>query len=219
MVAIRREVTRARSSIDALVDPSAPDPVDGPAIAELRLDTERRALRPMTIDDLDEYLGLRSDPEVIRFLGAMDRSLAAARLEADARLWGARGYGLFKVTHRDDGRFLGRVGLKYWEQFHETEVGWTLRHEEWGHGFATEAAAACADWGFRELPVPYLTSCIQPDNARSIAVAERLGMVRLRDDVLDGIPAVGGRTMSGIRVTIYSIARETWMELPQPNRS
>ena len=145
-----------------------------------------------------------------RFLGPMERELATTRLEADARVWADRGHGLFKVTHRHDGRFLGRVGLRYWPQFGETEVGWTLRREEWGSGFATEAAVACTDWGFRELTVPYLTSCIAPENTRSIAVAARLGMAPLRDDVLDGIPAVGGRVVNGIRVTIYAITREDW---------
>lgn len=169
-------------------------------------------MRPLTIDDLDEYLALHSDPEVIRFLGAMDRSLATARLEADERQWEERGCGLFKVTHREDGRFLGRVGLKYWPQFDETEVGWTLRRDEWGHGFATEAAAACAGWGFRVLPVPYLTSCIEPHNARSTAVAERLGMAPLREDVLDGIPAVGGKVVNGIRAVIYGITRRDWAQ-------
>jgi RimJ/RimL family protein N-acetyltransferase len=168
------------------------------------------------MDDLGAYLELHDDPEVARFLGEMDRRLATSRLEADARLWNERGHGLFKVTHRDDGRFLGRVGLRYWPQFGETEVGWTLRAQEWGHGFATEAARACADWGFEELPVPYLTACIQPHNARSIAVAERLGMTPLRHDVLDGIPAVGDQVLDGLAVLIYGIAREEWARRAQP---
>ena len=184
--------------------------------AEPRIETARLELRPMTIEDLEEFLSMHLDPDVARFLGAADRELAASRLEVDARLWRERGHGLFKVTHRDDGRFLGRVGIKYWPQFDETEVGWTLRREEWGHGYATEAARACADWAFRELPVPYLTSCIAPDNARSIAVAERLGMTPVRTDVLDGIPAIGGQTLNGIKAVIYAIAREDWPALPPP---
>jgi RimJ/RimL family protein N-acetyltransferase len=180
------------------------------AIASPRLETERLALEPMTLDDVDQYLELHSDPEVSRFLGEMDRTLAMTRLEGDARLWEERGYGLFKVTDRDDGRFLGRVGIRYWPQFDEAEVGWTLRRDEWGHGYASEAAAAIADWGFRTLPDPYLTANIQPENARSIAVAQRLGMAPLRDDVLDGIQAVGGRVVNGIQIVIYGITREAW---------
>jgi RimJ/RimL family protein N-acetyltransferase len=179
-------------------------------IASARIETERLVLEPMTIEDIDAYLGLHADPQVIRFLGEMDRDLATARLEADARVWVERGHGLFKVTHRDDGRFLGRVGLRYWPQFDETEVGWTLRAQEWGHGYATEAAIACAEFGFRELPDDYLTSCIQPENARSIAVAERLGMTPLREDVLNGLPAIGGKVIDGIEAVIYGITREQW---------
>jgi RimJ/RimL family protein N-acetyltransferase len=176
-----------------------------------RIETDRLVLTPMTTDDVEAYLELHADPDVARFLGQMDRELASRRLEADARLWTDRGHGLFKVTDRDDGRFVGRVGLKYWPQFDETEVGWTLRREEWGRGFATEAARAVAAWGFQRLPVPYLTSCIEPRNARSIAVAERLGMTPLRHDVLDGIPAIGGQVVNGIQAVIYAIAREDWV--------
>jgi RimJ/RimL family protein N-acetyltransferase len=187
-------------------------------MTEPRIETERLVLSPMTIGDLEAYVELHADPEVIRFLGAMDRPLAVSRLESDARLWDERGHGLFKITHRKDGRFVGRVGLKYWPQFDETEVGWTLRREEWGQGFATEAATACVDWGFKELPVPYLTSCIAPDNTRSIAVAERLGMAPLRNDVLDGIPAVGGQVVDGIRVVVYGVVREDWARGPERYR-
>jgi len=123
------------------------------AIDRPRLETDRLALTPMTMDDVDAYLGLHSDPDVIAFLGEMDPALAVARLEKDERQWETFGYGLFKLTARDDGRFLGRVGLRYWPQFDETEVGWTLRREEWGHGYATEAAVAVATWGFREHQV------------------------------------------------------------------
>jgi RimJ/RimL family protein N-acetyltransferase len=179
--------------------------IDSPAI-----ETERLVLTPLTIDDIDEYLDLHADPDVARFLGEMDRDLAIRRLEADARIWSERGHGLFKVIHNEDDRFLGRVGLRYWPLFDETEVGWTLRREEWGHGYATEAARAITTWGFTELPVAYITSNIEPRNARSIAVAERLGMTRLRDDVLDGIAGIGGEVINGIECVIYAVRREDW---------
>ncbi len=82
------------------------------------------------------------------------------------------------------------VALKYWPQFDEAEVAWVLRREEWGHGYATEAARACADWGFREFAYPYLTAMIRPENARSVRVAERLGMTLLRDDSLFDVTVV-----------------------------
>jgi hypothetical protein len=54
----------------------------------------------------------------------------------------------------------------------------------------TKRGRACIEWGFSELDVPYLTAMIYPGNARSIRVAERLGMTPLRDDLLLGEPVV-----------------------------
>lgn len=129
-------------------------------------------------------------PEITLTMGPFDRDAAAARLERNEREWRERGHGLVAINERSTGRFLGRSGLKYWPQFDETEVGWVLRADAWGHGFATEAGRACVDWGFRTFGLPYLTAMIVPENARSIAVATRLGMQPVRDDHLMDLPVV-----------------------------
>ncbi len=87
-----------------------------------------------------------------------------------------------------DGDFLGRCGLKHWPQFGETEMGWVLRRQAWGEGYATEAAEACVEWAFSAFKLPYVTAMINRDNRRSLRVAERLGMSWLRDDELLGDP-------------------------------
>ena len=156
----------------------------------MHIDTERLYLRPMIMRDVHNLVALHADPEVSLYMQPFDREGAVERLRADESDWREYGHGLFALLAADDGRFLGRVALKYWPQFDEAEVGWALRREEWGHGYATEAARACADWGFREFDYPYLTAMIRADNARSIRVAERLGMTRLRDDSLFGVSVV-----------------------------
>lgn len=161
------------------------------------IETDRLVLRPLTTADLDEVVELHAMPEVKRTMGAFDRSSARARLERNELEWHERGHGLVAILERASGRFLGRSGLKYWPQFDETEVGWVLRADAWGHGFATEAGQACLDWGFRDLNVPYLTAMIVADNYRSIAVARRLGMEPLRSDSLMDLPVV-----------VYAIARD-----------
>lgn len=156
----------------------------------MRIETERLLLRPMGAGDLDEFVALHADPEVTRFIRPLDRGEAAERLRRDEREWSERGHGLFAVLDRAGGDFLGRCGLKFWPQFDETELGWALRRDAWGHGYATEAGRACVEWGFAELDVPYLTAMIAAGNLRSIRVAERLGFTHLRDDVLLGEPVV-----------------------------
>jgi RimJ/RimL family protein N-acetyltransferase len=154
------------------------------------IETDRLLLRPLATADLDEVAAMHAMPEVIRTMGTFERSSSLARLERNEQEWRERGYGLMAVVERATGRFLGRSGLKYWPQFGETEVGWVLRSDVWGHGFATEAGRACIEWGFGSLGLTYLTAMIRPDNDRSVRVAERLGMRLLRPDVLLDIPVV-----------------------------
>ncbi len=149
--------------------------------------------------DLDELAAIHAEPQVERFLGPFDRARLIEWLEQNQTEWSELGYGRLAIVDRRSGRLLGRTGLKYWPQFDEIEVGWVLRPDAWGRGLATESARACIDWGFGKLDIAYLTAMIQPDNARSIAVAERLGLSSLRQDVLMGHP-----------VTVYSISRRGW---------
>jgi RimJ/RimL family protein N-acetyltransferase len=163
------------------------------------IETKRLLLRPLTLGDVDALVALHDDPEVARFIKRLERPAAEARLRLAEREWRERGHGMFAVLDRVSGRFLGRAGLKYWDQFDETEVGWALRRDAWGHGFATEAARACLDWGFASLEVRYLTAMIHPQNEASIRLAHRVGMSRLRADVL-----------LGDRVVVYSLDRRSW---------
>lgn len=163
------------------------------------LETERLRLRAVTAGDVEDLVRLHEDPLVAQYLGARDRAWYEWRVGTSREEWAERGYGFVVVVDADRGRFLGRTGLKYWPQFGETELGWVLRPEARGRGYATEAARALLDWGFESFDFPYVTAMVRPDNAASIAVAERLGMTPLREDELQGDPVV-----------VYSIDREAW---------
>ncbi|MEV0847134.1 GNAT family N-acetyltransferase [Streptomyces sp. NPDC049954] len=160
------------------------------------LRTQRLLLRPLGLCDLDACVALHADPRVNRFVGAWSREQATARLTEAERQWAERGHGLCAVELADSGTFVGRSGLQYWERFDEVELGWTLRAEHWGRGYATEAARACLEWGFATLPVDHVTALMKPGNDPSVRVAERLGFTPLRQDTLDGGP-----------VTVYAVRR------------
>lgn len=168
-------------------------------MAGLLIQTERLLLRPLTADDIDDLVALYAEPQVTQFMGRMDRRQTSDWLALVQQDYAEGRPARLAVTDRVTGRLLGRAGLKYWPQFSETELGWVLHPDAWGHGYATEAAEASADWGFHDLDVPYLTAMIHPDNHRSIAVAQRLGMSPRRSDTLLGGP-----------VTVYSLDREEW---------
>ncbi len=159
-------------------------------LRDVTIETERLRLRPIAAGDVEALVRLHGDPEVARFIRPLARAQAQERVALAEREWRERGCGMLAVLARDDGRFLGRTGLRYWPQFDETEIGWALRREEWGRGYATEAARACLAWACASLTVPYLTAMINPDNHASARLARRLGMAPLREDVLLGDPVV-----------------------------
>jgi RimJ/RimL family protein N-acetyltransferase len=73
---------------------------------------------------------------------------------------------------------IGLCGLILWpdiEGREELEVAYILARDAWGKGYATEAAAAVRDVG-RTIR-PDLVSLIYPDNAASIRVAHKIGMI------------------------------------------
>ncbi len=80
--------------------------------------------------------------------------------------------------------FIGYVGLSVPAfDAHFTpcvEIGWRLAKEHWGHGYASEAAAASLRFAFEQLKLKQIVSFTVPLNRRSIRVMERIGMARDR---------------------------------------
>lgn len=90
--------------------------------------------------------------------------------------WVMRGWGMFVFERPGADRPLGMAGPWFPEGWPEREIGWTIwTAEAEGQGYASEAAAAARDHAFGELGWETAVSYIHPDNARSIALAERLG--------------------------------------------
>ena len=162
-------------------------PVSGSEEIVPRLETERTVMRGWRDADLDAYAAMSADPSVMEFLGgAVDRGQAWRSMALHAGHWTLRGYGLWAVARRSDGAFLGRVGLWNPEGWPGEEIGWKLGRAAWGQGYATETAQAAMAWAWNVLELPRLISVIDPSNARSIAVARRLGMDHVRDWELRG---------------------------------
>jgi RimJ/RimL family protein N-acetyltransferase len=94
---------------------------------------------------------------------------------------------------------IGRVGCWRPEGWLRFEIGWMIRREFWGKGFATEASSAAMEFAFEELEQPHVISIIQPENAASRRVAEKLG------EKLKGTTEVLGK-----ECVVYGISREEW---------
>src|SRR5689334_1247843 len=100
-----------------------------------------------------------ADAEVMRFLGGpVGREQAWRHIALLAGHWVLRGHGQWALERRAEGRFLGRAGLWEPEGWPGLEIGWTLRRDAWGAGYATEAARAAIAWAREALGAADLIS-------------------------------------------------------------
>ena len=116
----------------------------------------------------------------------------------DAQQWVARnqrryredGYGLFAVTLKDREEVIGDCGIIKQNVEGQTavEVGYHFRRDQWGRGYATEAARACLVLAFDAFGADKVISLIRPENVPSRRVAERNGMRLEREVVHYGLP-------------------------------
>jgi RimJ/RimL family protein N-acetyltransferase len=163
------------------------------------IQTQRLILRRVTTNDLDEMVQFMAAPEIAQFLGTFTRDEADTWLAEVNHSWTELGYGRLAITDRRTGRLLGRTGLRRFPELDATELGWTLRRDAWGHGYATEAAKACANWAFVQRGIDKLISLIEHGNRRSVLLANRLGM-----------RVTGHIVMWERPMLVHTLTREAW---------
>jgi RimJ/RimL family protein N-acetyltransferase len=145
------------------------------------VEADRVRLRPFRAGDREEVYALFSDPEVVRywsFPAWTDRAQADEFMQPlleptdDTMI-------AWVVAERGSDRMVGTTTIY---ALHKTqrraEIGYTLLREHWGKGLAREAVAHALVYGFDELGLRRFEADIDPRNAASIALVERLGFVR-----------------------------------------
>jgi RimJ/RimL family protein N-acetyltransferase len=146
---------------------------------------------------------MNADPDVARHLslsGHLSAEDSWRQLAMFIGHWELRGFGMWAIAEVDRPDVLvGRVGAHQPEGWPDFEIGWVLARAYWGRGYATEGASAAMRYAFDVLERPRVVSLIHTSNARSRAVAERLG------------ERFAGEWVHGEhRADIYEIDRETW---------
>jgi RimJ/RimL family protein N-acetyltransferase len=156
-------------------------------MAETAAETERLRLRTWDADDADEFIRHTNTPAVMRWLGGVasreDILKAIERIHLYQRDYG---HTLWIVECKADRKLLGFCGLKRVNSPGapnpgDFEVGWRLREDAWGQGFAKEAAIASLDLAFGQFGAPHVVALTVSGNEASQALMKRLGMSRRAD--------------------------------------
>lgn len=183
-------------------------------MAEIIAQTERLILRREIESDRGDWLAHMNTPEVTAHLGgprtAEEIGEKFARM---ARGWDEHGFSFMMVALRDEGTFLGHVGLGHIdtacappELQGAIQIGWGLRADYWGRGYAQEAAQAALSLAFELHAMEIVFGQTSTSNVASWRLMERLGMQR-RDDLDYVDPAYPPQDNPTI---IYALDRESW---------
>lgn len=192
---------------------------------QIFLETERLILRRFTADDAAHLCALDADPAVMRYLtGGVPTPCDVIRAEILPRFLRSYevgvGYGYWAAIVRVPGEFAGWFSLRPRGDTHlaEAELGYRLRREVWGQGYATEGASALVRKGFAEAGLRRIVATTYQDNLASRRVMEKIGMtfVRAYRPTVDDLAAPGTYHAAdpvlwdGDDVE-YALARDEWM--------
>jgi RimJ/RimL family protein N-acetyltransferase len=147
------------------------------------IETDRLILRGWRDEDVAPFHAMGNDPEVMRYLGPpmtlADAQGARDRMNATLA---ECGYCFWAVERKADRAFLGFCGIKPGPPgtpiASDIEIGWRLRCDAWGQGYAREAAEASLAWTWANTDAPAVAAITVIDNVRSWGLMERLGMIR-----------------------------------------
>jgi RimJ/RimL family protein N-acetyltransferase len=166
------------------------------------IETDRLILREMRDEDAEPLLAIFSDPIAMEYFGnTFGRERMNAWVQSNADHRAKHGFSLLTVVLKDGGEVIGDCGLETTEIDGDlvVGVGFDFVRRHWNNGYATEAASAVLDHGFIDYGFPKISAWIDPENAASQRVAEKIGMTR------EKLVPRGGK-----HYAIYSILKEIW---------
>ena len=145
------------------------------------LATARLRLRPREADDLEDFLAMDADPEVVRYIypdGPPEPQALRERYQTRILSgWPLTG-GFWIVEWSNRPGFLGWCALFPLEESGLIEIGYRYLRAAWGQGIASEAAAAVLAHGFDALGFDPIVGVTHPDNLASQRVLEKIGLRR-----------------------------------------
>ena len=154
-------------------------------------ETKRILLRGGVTADLDKLDEFFSSPESRYVGGPRPRAESWESLCAGVGHWALRGFGLWILTDKTEGKMLGVAGLQQPDGWPEPELIWVLFGDYTGQGLATEAVQGIRRYIADEYGIKTPISLLYPEYKAVVAMAERMGAKRIKDVVIpDGpVPA------------------------------
>lgn len=181
----------------------------------LQLESARLLLRQWRDDDLQAFAAMCANPQVMRYFPAPLSRLESAALIGRIRgHFAEHGFGLWALERKDNGAFIGFTGLGvvgFEAPFTPAvEIGWRLAPEQWGLGYASEAAWTASRCAFERLALDEVVAFTTRTNLPSQKVMQAIGMQHAAGEDFDHPKLAGDHPLR--EHVLYRITREQWLE-------
>jgi 8-oxo-dGTP diphosphatase len=191
---------------------SAPVIPLGPgAPSAIRIESTRLLLRPLRVEDAADIQRLAAEWEVARYTSNIPHPYEPGMAETWIRSHRDDFQIVFAIERRQDGVFVGCIGVEPDMKTREAEFGYWIGMPYWGAGYATEALSTLVDHVFATSDVDRARAAAMPDNRASIRVQEKVGF-RYVGVKFQAAPARGGP----IGVQVRALDRQHWEQLKAP---
>ena len=145
--------------------------------------SERLGFRNWTSEDLEEFAKLNSDEEVMEhFPKTLSKNEVEIFIDRLEKHFDKNGFTYYATEILETKEFIGMIGLAFQEYKTKftpaIDIGWRLKRNAWGKGYATEGAKRCLEYAFNELDINKIISVCTIHNKKSEKVMKKIGMTK-----------------------------------------
>ncbi|MCM1135719.1 MAG: GNAT family N-acetyltransferase [Clostridium sp.] len=148
------------------------------------LETNRLKVRESTVEDVDEFYRIYSEPSITLYMENLyqDRDAELAYMKAYInQIYGFYGYGLWTVILKKTGQVIGKAGLSVREGYEMPELGFVIDTQHQNQGYGYEVCRAILNYAKRELAFDDVQALVKKENHISMRLLDKLGFVFVRD--------------------------------------
>lgn len=142
------------------------------------LETDRLLLRVWAIEDIDTGISIWGDSDVMKYIDSgrtLNREEVENSLKAGILHQQKYGFQHWAVIQKEENKIIGCCGFNCTEEENVLELVFHFAKKYWGNGYATEAAKACLEYGFKKLKTNKIIAGAHPENKASQNVLEKIG--------------------------------------------
>ncbi len=140
--------------------------------------TDRLIMRPFAASDINYLIHLKGSEAnmAMTTVGVIDAEAASLQLDEYRRQWAARGIGMWSLTHKASGAFVGECGFVARPDIEGMSLRYTLCQGWWSQGLAPESVKAALTYGLGEGGLKEVSAVALETNKRSCRILETAGM-------------------------------------------